>query len=94
MKTKLTAAIIGALALLTPFAASAKGKGKGKNKPIDEVQDYLKDHDKNKNGSIERSECSASDTTFQRVDENHDGKLNKAELAVMLHAPEPKPKKK
>lgn len=93
MKTKLTVAIV-ASALLVPLAVTAKGKGKGKNKPVDEVQSYLKEHDKNKNGSIERSECSASDTTFQRVDENHDGKLNKAELAVMLHAPEPKPKKK
>jgi len=77
----------------SPHAVFAKGKGGKKGPPADPVTSYLKKHDENKNGAIERSECSSSDTTFSRADANHDGKLDKAELADLLHVSEPKKKK-
>lgn len=91
MKTKLAALVAISLAALVPTAGNAKGKGK-KNKPVDEVENYLKKHDANHNNIIERSECSSSEATFNRVDANHDGKLSRGELAEMLHAPTPKKK--
>ena len=44
------------------------------------AEKFLRQHDRDHNGTIERSEFPGKQKRFDRVDSNHDGKLNKAEL--------------
>lgn len=83
---KAIAVIIASLAIGVGNA-SAKGKGKKAAPPAqkpkaDPVEAYLKAHDKNKDGSIDKSEFGGSD--FAKYDTNNDGKLSHSELSVML----------
>ena len=54
-------------------------------KKEDKVEAYLKQHDKNKDGVIDKSEFAGSD--FAKWDKNNDGKLDKGELGTMLNPP-------
>jgi hypothetical protein len=82
MKTLLISILALALFGTPSFAAGKGGKGKGKSDP---VAAYIKQHDKNNNGTIEASEAPISATTFNQNDKNHDGKLDHGEIAEMLH---------
>lgn len=93
MKKSFVPIVAIVLGILCPGVVSAKGKA-GKKKQSDPSELYIKAHDANKNGSIERSECIQGDAAFNRADGNHDGKLNKSEVADLLHVAEPKKKKK
>ncbi len=88
--------IIKSVLILTlTFAVSATyAKGnKGKPKQNDPVEAYLKEHDKNKDGSIEKNEAHMGDETFAKWDKDKNGKLDKEELRAMLHVPDKKKKK-
>ncbi len=84
MKTLLKSIAIISIAL-SAQVASAKGAKKSppaaKPKP-DPVETYLKAHDKNKDGSIDKTEFSGGD--FAKWDSNSDGKLDHSELSKML----------
>lgn len=92
MKTIARAISIFALTLCVGTNLQAKGKGGkgGKGKKTDPVETYLKLNDKNKDGSIEKSEAHMGDETFAKWDKNKDGKLDKGELGAMLHVPKKK----
>ena len=46
----------------------------------DRVEKFLRQHDRDHNGSIERNEFVAKRKRFDRIDSNNDGKLSKNEL--------------
>lgn len=84
MKTIAKAILIIGLTFSVSTSLQAKGKGGNKNKKPDPVEAYLKQNDKNKDGSIEKSEAHMGDETFAKWDKNKDGKLDKGELGAML----------
>ncbi len=66
-----------------PKGGNTPNKDGGKKDP---VQEYLKAHDKNKDGAIEKSEfVTGSKSDFDKYDTNKDGKLDMTELGAMLH---------
>ena len=87
MKPILTSITIALLALIVGIhSADAKGKGGGKPpaKKENEVEKYLKEHDKYKNGYIDSSEFPGSKGDFSKWDKNADGHLDHGEIAAML----------
>jgi Ca2+-binding EF-hand superfamily protein len=86
MKPILTFSALALLALgLSVSTVEAKGKNNsgGAKKP-NAVDAYLKQHDHNKNGTIEPTEFQGSKTEFDKWDKNSDGKLDRSELGAML----------
>ena len=93
MKTITTAFAMAFLALTVGVSpASAKGKGAPPPKGAPAKKDakkasadaYLKEHDKDKNGTIEPGEFQGSKDEFTKWDKNADGHLDHSELTAML----------
>jgi hypothetical protein len=84
---------IPALLCVLSVAINVAALGRGMKK-IDPVESYLKLHDKNKDGSIDKTESPMSAASFDKADKNHDGKLSKEELAEALHMRSKAPAKK
>jgi Ca2+-binding EF-hand superfamily protein len=82
------------LFVLTFTVGTTFAKPKNKGKQTDPVAAYLKQNDKNDNGTIEKSEAHMGDETFAKWDKDKNGKLDKDEIKSMLHVPDKKPKKK
>ena len=96
MKTivKSTLITVFATALCAGTTFAAKGTGGTKPKPIDPVEAYLKQNDKNKDGFIDRKEAHMGEESFAKWDKNKDGRLDKEELKAMLHVPDKKTSEK
>ena len=85
MKTIIKYCAFTLLALgLCISSAQAKGKGKGAAKKTNEVDTYMKAHDKDKNGTIEPTEFQGARAEFDKWDKNKDGKLDRMEVTAML----------
>jgi Ca2+-binding EF-hand superfamily protein len=69
----------GLLCLVLPNNAWCAKKKNARNEG-DRVEKFLRQHDRDHNGTIERSEFEGKRKRFARVDSNHDGKLTKSEL--------------
>ena len=87
---KSTSIILLAIAFSGATAHAAKpGAGNKNNNNAakkDPVAEYLKAHDKNKDGAIQKSEfVTGSKSEFDKYDANKDGKLDKSELASLLN---------
>jgi len=86
---KSTSIILLAIAFSSATAHAAKpGAGNKNNNAAkkDPVAEYLKAHDKNKDGAIQKSEfVTGSKSEFDKYDANKDGKLDKSELASLLN---------
>lgn len=67
------------LCLVLPNTAWC-AKKKNARSDGDRVEKFLRQHDRDHNGSIERSEFPGKPKRFDRVDSNDDGKLSKSEL--------------
>ena len=72
MKTivKSTLITVFATALCAGTTFAAKGTGGTKPKPIDPVEAYLKQNDKNKDGFIDRKEAHMGEESFAKWDKN------------------------
>ena len=85
MKPIITFSAMALLALgLSVSSAEAKGKNNTPKGKTNSVDAYLKQHDKNKNGSIEPSEFPGARSEFDKWDKNKNGTLERSELAEML----------
>lgn len=69
----------------TTTQAKSPAGSKATPKP-DKVEGYLKAHDKNNDGVIDKSEFPGMSADFAKWDRNNDGKLDKGELAAMLNS--------
>ena len=66
------------LAVLLPATAFSAKKNRATSDA--RVTKFLRQHDRDHNGTIERGEFPGKEKRFGRIDANHDGKLSKAEL--------------
>jgi|GEM_PF-4827448 len=85
MKPIITFFAMALLALgLSVSSAEAKNKNNTPKGKTNSVDAYLKQHDRNKNNTIEPSEFPGSRSEFDKWDKNKDGALDRSELAEML----------